>query len=440
MTLKPLLDTTETSTLPRSFLRLALYRACITLAYQILTVTAGWHIYALTQDVAALGLIGLAEVLPYFALSLFAGHAVDVLPKKLIAASGCVLYAAIAALMVAATAGDGGGLPLPAWIYLAMGLAGAARSLLRPAYSAILVRLVEREQLAKATAIGTVVFQTALVSGPVIGGVLIAWQDVHAAYMATGAFAVIGMVALYGLAVVEAPRGAERLPVLASIREGLRFVMSTQVMLAAMALDMFAVLFGGAVGVLPAFIHEVLGGSPENLGLLRAMPAAGSVLVGLWLTRHPVDRHSGKWLLLSVAGFGASIIGFGLSDALWLAAACLFVSGLFDGVSVVLRQTILQLLTPREMQGRVTAINGLFIGSSNEIGALESGLAASLLGLVPSIVFGGSMTLLVVIVAWIVAPQLRSLHMRDLHSSTPPPSAPSLSPGVSADPSCPSRR
>ncbi len=400
--------------LPRAFLRLTVYRACITLAYQILTVTAGWHIYAITQDVVALGLIGLAEVLPYFGLSLFAGHAVDVLPKKLIAALGCACYAAIAALMVGMTSADGAGLPLPVWIYVAMGLAGAARSLLRPAYSAILVRLLERGQLAKATAIGTVVFQAALVSGPVVGGLLIAWQDVRVAYLATGVFAAIGMVALAALRVTEAPRSGERVPVLASIREGLRFVMSTQVMLAAMALDMFAVLFGGAVGVLPAFIHEVLAGSPENLGLLRAMPAAGSVLVGLWLTRHPIDRHSGKWLLLSVTGFGVSIIGFGLSNALWLAAACLFVSGLFDGVSVVLRQTILQLVTPREMQGRVTAINGLFIGSSNEIGALESGLAASLLGLVPSIVFGGSMTLVVVAVAWVVAPQLRALHMRDL--------------------------
>lgn len=434
------MDTSRTSTLPPSFLRLTIYRACITLAYQILTVTAGWHIYAITQDVVALGLIGLAEVLPYFALSLFAGHAVDVLPKKLIAAIGCTCYAAIAALMVLATANDGFGQPLPAWIYLAMGLAGAARSLLRPAYSAILVRLVAREQLAKATAIGTVVFQTALVSGPVLGGLLIAWQHVRAAYLATGVFAFVGMLALFGLQVVEAARSAERVPVLASIREGLRFVMSTQVMLAAMALDMFAVLFGGAVGVLPAFIHEVLAGRPENLGLLRAMPAAGSVLVGLWLTRHPIDRHSGKWLLLSVAGFGVSIIGFGLSNALWLAAACLFVSGLFDGVSVVLRQTILQLVTPREMQGRVTAINGLFIGSSNEIGALESGLAASLIGLVPSIVFGGSMTLLVVIVAWVAAPQLRALHMRDLHSATPLPSAQSASPDESAAPSSRSPR
>ncbi len=398
-----------------AFLRLTIYRGCITLAYQILTVTAGWHIYELTHDVVALGLIGLAEVIPYFMLSLFAGHAVDVLPKKLIAITGCACYVAIAALMVFMSAQGGGVWPLSSWVYIAMALAGVARSLLRPSYSAIMVRILAREQLAKATAIGTVVFQIALVSGPVIGGLLIAWRDVSFAYGATGVFALTGIVGLLGLHVKETPLQTTGASVFASIREGLGFVMSTQVMLAAMALDMFAVLFGGAVGVLPAFIHEVLNGNPENLGLLRAMPAAGSVLVGLWLTRRSIDRHAGKWLLLSVAGFGVSIIGFGLSTSLAMAAVFLFLSGLFDGVSVVLRQTILQLVTPQNMQGRVTAINGLFIGSSNEIGALESGLAAELIGLAPSIVFGGSMTLLIVFIMAMRAPQLRALHMRDLH-------------------------
>ncbi len=395
-----------------AFTRLTIYRAGITLAYQILTVAAGWHVYALTHDVVALGLIGLAEVVPYFALSLFAGHAVDVLPKKRLAWTGCALYIAIAALLASLTAAGGAS---PAAIYLAMGMAGTARSLLRPAYSAIVVRLLEREQLARATAIGTVVFQGALVSGPVLGGLLIAGAGVGAAYAATGVLALAAALALRRLAVRETPPEQARASVLGSIREGLGFVLSTQVMLAAMALDMFAVLFGGAVGVLPAFIHEVLNGSPENLGLLRAMPAAGSVIVGLWMTRHPINRHSGRWLLLSVAAFGVSIIGFGLSDSLWLAASFLFASGLFDGVSVVLRQTIVQLVTPPQMQGRVSAINGLFIGSSNEIGALESGLAAEWLGLAPSIVFGGSMTLAIVAAAALWAPKLRALHLSDLH-------------------------
>ncbi len=395
-----------------AFRRLTVYRAGITLAYQILTVTAGWHIYALTHDVVALGLIGLAEVIPYFGLSLFAGHAVDVLPKKRLAWLGCACYGAIALPMaLLALSGHASS----AAIYIAMAVAGTARSLLRPSYSAMLIKIVARDELTRATAIGTVVFQTALVSGPLVGGLLIAWIGIGAAYLATGVLAAAAAFALSGLPVQETPAGGARGSVLGSIREGLRFVLSTQVLLAAMALDMFAVLFGGAVGVLPAFIHDVLNGSPENLGLLRAMPAAGSVIMGLWMTRRPVNENSGKWLLLSVGGFGIAIIGFGLSNSLWMAALCLFASGVFDGVSVVLRQTILQLLTPPQMQGRVTAINGLFIGSSNEIGALESGLAAEWLGLVPSIVFGGSMTLLVVVAAWLLAPQLRALHLRDLH-------------------------
>ena len=171
-------------------------------------------------------------------------------------------------------------------------------------------------------------------------------------------------------------------------------------MLAAMALDMFAVLFGGAVAMLPAFIDEILQGSPESLGLLRAAPAIGSVLAGAWLARHPIQRHGGRYLLIAVAGFGATVIGFGWSTSFWLAAFFLFWTGVFDGISVVLRSTILQLMTPDQMRGRISAINGIFIGSSNEIGALESGLAASALGLSTSIVFGGVVTLLVVLVCW----------------------------------------
>jgi MFS family permease len=181
-----------------------------------------------------------------------------------------------------------------------------------------------------------------------------------------------------------------------------------------MVLDMFAVLFGGAVAMLPAFIDEILQGSPENLGLLRAAPAIGSVLAGAWLARHPIQRHGGRYLLGAVAGFGVAVIGFGWSTSFWLAASFLFFTGVFDAISVVLRSTILQLMTPDQMRGRISAINGIFIGSSNEIGALESGLAASALGLSTSIVFGGVMTLLVVMVCWLAAPKLRDLELADL--------------------------
>ncbi len=401
--------------LSQAFLRLLVYRAGSTLSYQILAVTAGWHIYSITHDVLSLGLLGLAEVLPYFCSSLFAGHAVDVLSKRRLALAGCAFHLLIALVMMTVVALIPQEDAIPLWIYAMVGLAGLARSLLRPSYQAMVVRIVEREQLAKAAAMGTVVFDISLVSGPMIGGFLIAATGVMAAYLATGLCALLAIAAILTLRYEEPVRESDGLSVFASIGEGLKFVFSTQIMLAAITLDMFAVLFGGAVAILPAFIHEILNGSPENLGLLRAMPAVGSILISLWLTRVPLDRNSGKIMMLSVAGFGLATIAFGFSGSLWIAAACLFFTGLFDGVSVVLRHTILQLVTPQKMQGRVSAINGLFIGSSNELGALESGLAADLLGLAPSIVFGGCMTLVVVLISWFAAPQLRRLHARDLY-------------------------
>ena len=406
--------------LSHPFARLLIYRAGSTLSYQILAVTAGWHIYSITHDVVSLGLLGLAEVLPYFCSSLFAGHAVDVLSKRWLAIAGCACHVLIAMAMVLVVAIAGtsseASQVIPLWIYAAVGVAGLARSLLRPSYQAMLVRILEREQLARAAAIGTVVFDISLVTGPMLGGFLIAWTGVITAYVATGLCALIAISALLLLRYEEPAHQGSGLSVFASIAEGLKFVFSTQIMLAAITLDMFAVLFGGAVAVLPAFIHEILNGSPENLGLLRAMPALGSILISLWLTRAPLHRNSGKIMMLSVAGFGLATIAFGFSRSLWVAAACLFLTGLFDGVSVVLRHTILQLVTPQNMQGRVSAINGLFIGSSNELGALESGIAADLMGLAPSIVFGGSMTLVVVAISWIAAPRLRELHVRDLHA------------------------
>ena len=203
------------------------------------------------------------------------------------------------------------------------------------------------------------------------------------------------MVALATLRVTEPAPVLQRAPIFASIGEGLRFVFGHQIMLGALALDMFAVLFGGAISLAPAFIHDILQRGPEALGILRGAPALGAVCVGLWLARRPIQRHAGRILLCAVAGFGLCIIGFGLSKLFWLSVLFLLLSGVFDGVSVVLRSTILQLVTPDEMRGRVSSINGIFIGSSNELGAFYSGSMARLLGLVPA-VLGGFVTLGVV--------------------------------------------
>jgi len=195
----------------------------------------------------------------------------------------------------------------------------------------------------------------------------------------------------------------------------LRFVFGNQVILGAQAMDMFAVLFGGAVALLPAFVQDVFHYGPEGLGILRAAPAVGAIVIGITLTRFPINKHARHWFLAAVAGFGVCIISFAVSSYFWVAAFVLMLSGICDGVSVVMRTTIMQLATPDSMRGRVSSINGIFIGSSNELGAFESGLAARLMGLVPSVIFGGTMTLAVVsATAWLV-PRLRKLELDQLH-------------------------
>jgi MFS family permease len=374
----------------------------------------GWHVYELTHDPLALGLVGLAEVIPYFCTAPFAGYLVDHLPRRklgMVASGGLALTATI--LMAIATGWlPSHGTPL---IYMAIALTGMVRAFLTPIYNALFARVLPRTQFARGAGVGSVVFQLGLVIGPALGGLLVGWSGKGAAYGLAVALAIGAALALALLRVTELPAALERAPVFASIHEGLRFVFGHQVLLGALALDMFSVLFGGAVALLPAFIKDILHAGPEALGILRAAPAVGAVLVGVGLSRRPPELNAGRLLLAAVAGFGLCIIGFALSRELWLSAALLLASGLCDGVSVVIRSTILQLATPDEMRGRVSAINGIFIGSSNELGAFESGVAAKLLGLVPSVIFGGCMTLGVVAATAKLAPKLRRLDLRQLH-------------------------
>lgn len=396
------------------FVGLLTYRLLALLSYQIVAVTVGWHIYELTRDPLALGLIGLAEVVPYIGCALFAGYAVDHLPRRKLGMTACLGLVATSLLLAAAAAGA-----VPLWgtltLYAAIALNGVARAFLGPVYTALFARVLPRARFARGAGVGSVVMQGGLVIGPALGGALVAAGGKTVAYAVAAGLALAAAVAVAALRVTEPPIPLQRAPVFRSIGEGLRFVWNQPVVLGAQALDMFSVLFGGAVALLPAFIQEVLHAGPEALGMLRAAPAMGAVLVGVWLARRPPQRHSGRLLLGAVAGFGLSIIGFALSEAMWLSMLMLALSGAFDGVSVVIRSTILQLATPDAMRGRVASINGIFIGSSNELGALESGIAARLLGLVPSVVFGGCMTLAVVAVtAWRV-PRLRRLDLRELH-------------------------
>jgi predicted MFS family arabinose efflux permease len=397
-----------------AFERLLAFRVQIVLAYQIMAVTVGWHIYEITHDTLSLGLIGLAEVIPYFCCALFAGHAVDHYCSRRFFGTLAPVLLFINAFTLTAISLGWIGSDATLWIYGSIALTGVARAFIAPSYTTLFAIIIPREHFAKATSIGSSLFQAGLVVGPALGGLLVGFADKTTAYSIACLLCIGAALAIQSIRVNE-PKNTESTPVLTSIAQGLSFVFSNQIVLGALSLDMFAVLFGGAVAMLPAFIHDIYKMGPESLGILRAAPGIGAIVTGLWLTRHPINLHAGRWLLFSVAGFGLCIIGFGLSTTFWMAGLLLLLSGGCDGISVVLRHTILQLATPDAMRGRVTAINGVFIGSSNELGAFESGATARLLGLVPSVIFGGLMTLGVVSATAKLAPKLRKLELHQLH-------------------------
>jgi MFS family permease len=396
------------------FNRLLIYRIGAILSYQVVSVAVGWHIYQITGNPLSLGLIGLAEVLPFICTAPFAGYLVDHLPRRRLgmAASFGLLLTALTLLAVTR-----GWLPTHGtWpMYAAVCLTGMVRCFLTPVYNALFARVLERRQFARGTSVANVFFQSGLVLGPALGGGLIALGGTTLAYAVATVLSALAIAVLFGLKVEEPVASGPRAPVFKSIAEGARFVFSHQIMLGAMALDLFSVLLGGAVSMLPAFIHDILQHGPEGLGILRACPSLGAVAAGLWVARHPIDRNAGRILMICVALFGVCTIAFGLSRHFWLSALILVAYGLCDGVSMVLRSTIMQLATPDEMRGRVSSINSIFISSSNELGAFYDGVMARWLGLVQAVVLGGCVTLGVVgITAW-KAPKLRKLDVRDLH-------------------------
>jgi MFS family permease len=427
-----------------AFVLLMAYRLFTILSYQTVAVTVGWHVYELTGDPWKLGLLGLAEVLPFFCVAPFAGYLVDHLPKRRLGIVACIGLATTPAILALVAWGVVFAEPEAAetrlWaIYAAIVFTGMVRAFLGPVYNTLFACALPREQFTRGAGIGSVVFQAALALGPAIGGGAIALsatlgaapggsavhltqhvaqhatQPAGPAYALGVAFALIAAAALLALRVREPSLSHERSPIFASIGEGLRFVFKTPIMLGAMALDMFAVLFGGAISLAPAFVKDVLEAGPDALGILRSAPAVGAMLVGVWLARYPIQRHAGRLMLIAVAGFGACIIGFGLSETLWLSVFFIFLSGAFDGISVVIRSTILQLATPDHMRGRVSSINSIFISSSNELGAFYAGSMAKLLGLTTAVVVGGCVTLGVTgFTAWKL-PVLRRLNLRDLH-------------------------
>ena len=395
-----------------NFFKLLSYRVCMVFSYQIMAVVVGWHLYSLTHDPLALGLVGLAEIIPYFCSALFAGYAVDHYSKRNFAILSSLVLMLSSLTLAAVASGMITKYPTLV-IYASIGLVGLGRAFIAPSYSSIFAIILPRKEYGKASGIGSSAFQIGLVTGPALGGVLVGWTSVTIAYLVAASFALLSALPLLMLNISHQTTKPEK-AVFAGIAEAVKFVVNHQVILSAQALDMFAVLLGGAVAMLPAFIHDIYQVGPEGLGVLRSSPAIGAIMIGIYLARNPIREHAGKYLLWAVAGFGVCIIGFGLTSHFWVAAFILVLSGVFDGVSVILRTTIMPPSTPDHMRGRVASINGIFIGSSNELGAFESGVTAKLFGLVPSVVLGGLMTLGVVATTAKLAPKLRNLDLNHL--------------------------
>jgi MFS family permease len=382
-----------------------------TLAIQIQSAVVGYQMYALTRDPFSLGAIGLAEALPFISLAPLGGHVADAVDRRRVALRAFALMAVVSGTLLALTRWHGAVRPglLRLGIYGAVVLGGVARSFLQPARIALSAQLVPRALFPQAIAWRTGLFQLCAVMGPALGGLLYGWTGGSGAYVTSLALLVVAALAMASIAARPRPERRAAVPFLTSVREGAAVLFREPVLLPAVALDLFAVLFGGATALLPVFAEEILHVGPRGFGLLRAAPAVGALIASALLAVRPPFRRAGPALLLSVAGFGLCMIGFALSRSFLLSLVLLAASGALDMVSVLVRSTLLQLRIPDAYLGRVSSINQIFIGSSNEIGAFESGLAASLLGTVPSVVMGGAITLAVVaIVAW-RSPALRRL-------------------------------
>lgn len=391
-------------------------RFLLTFAIQMQSVIVGWQIYEITGDPFSLGLVGLAEAIPFLTFALIAGYAADMFRRKLIILVSSMLYILGAiSLFIIACYGDYLLSDVIVWlIYLVIFFTGIARGFYYPAQVAYMAQIVPRKLYPNSSTWNSVFWHVAAVTGPAAGGLIYGFAGIESAYGSVIILAVLGFVLFLFNRNLKIPDKVKSESVIRSLSTGIKFVFNNQIILGSMALDMFAVLFGGAVALLPVFAGEILMVGPKGLGFLRAAPAFGAVLMSLMLAYRPPLKNTGKYLLSSVAGFGLCIIIFAISENFWLSLVILFISGMFDNVSVVIRSTIIQLFTPDEMRGRVASINSIFVGSSNEIGSFESGLAARIMGVVPSVIFGGSMTLLTVIITGKFASNLYRLNLTEI--------------------------
>ena len=372
----------------RDFRRLWTSIVCSGIAMQMAQVAIGWQVYSIRHNPFDLGLIGLAEFVPVPLLALPAGQLADRLPRVGVVIVSSLGDAAVAALLLVVTLHGAHEL----WQFVALAaLTGAISALGSPAQRSLTPELVPETLLTGALALRSIAGQVATIGGPALGGFLF-WVRPEAVYAAAGAMLVVSALVLLPITRPDAPSAGERASV-QTLFAGVRFIRGTPVILGAITLDLFAVLFGGAVALLPLFAKSILHTGPFGLGVLRSMVAVGALAAGLRLAHRPLAGHAGRTLLLVVGTFGASMVVFGLSRWFWLSALALAVSGFADMYSMNIRSMTVALATPNALRGRVNAVEGVFIGASNELGAFESGAAAALLGAVPAVVAGGAITI-----------------------------------------------
>jgi MFS family permease len=373
-------------------------------AGQMVAVAVGWQVYAIHHKAFDLGLIGLAEFVPLPLLALPAGQLADRLPRTLVFAASIVGEAVVAGLLLVVTVHGGRQL----WAFIALAaLTGVTQALGWPAARSLTPELVPPDLLTGALALRSIAFQAATIGGPALGGLLFAARAESVYVVAV----VLLVSSVLGLLLLERPQAIvhDDAPGLASLLGGIKLIRATPVLLGAITLDLFAVLFGGAVALLPLFAKSILHTGPVGLGVLRSMPAVGALLAGILLARTPLGGRAGKKLLLVVGVFGVSMVVFGLSKWFWLSSLALAVSGFADMFSMNIRSTTVALATPNELRGRVTSVEMVFISASNELGAFESGVAASLLGAVPAVVAGGAITVALALVWPRFFPQLAQI-------------------------------
>lgn len=400
----------------RDFRVIALARFFVASAFISQDVVIGWQIYSITKNTFMLGLTGLAEAVPALICALFAGHIVDISRPYRIGLA-CIFVMACNSTLLMLVGGSHVALPggIVPWLFAGIVVSGLARAFIMPSSFALLPRIVPRALMPSASAFLAGSFQCASVAAPALAGIIYGGYGVVAAWFIPMSLMLTALsLQLFGLS--AAPRqwrsGERREPAMVSIVSGWKFILTNRTLLTVMAIDMFAVLFGGAVAMLPAYADQILHVGSEGLGALRAAPALGAITVALILSVRPLKVVKASTLLLAVSGFGLCMIGFGASHVFWLSIVMLALSGAFDSVSMVIRGTLMQWLTPDDMRGRVSSVNAMFIISSNQIGAFESGTAAKLIGLVPSVVLGGVATLVVAGTAAFASPKFRRLQVR----------------------------